>query len=374
MTTTTILNPDCDFLKIGVDGLDKEQLGLQHVKGIFLYGPPGTGKISIEDAVRAATTNALNKLVSQGQGKVEIYPNAVESFLVTKADFDDAISDIKPAFGSGTDDADHCLDIGIIENGNPISCSIEDGTGKTSIEDSVRAATTNALNKFVSQGQVEIYPNAVESFLVTKADFDDAISDIKPAFGSGIFKYDNPISCFIEDGEFLVKQAQFGSLVSPVSLLLHGPAGSGKTALAAHLAYKLSNSPFVKVVSPENMIGYSESSKRQAIKKIFNDAYKSELSCIIVDDIEGLLEYVPIGPSFSNVVLQTLIVLLKKKAPKNHKLLIIATCNSLDVLRSLRVLGCFDTTIFIPSLRDVIYMKNVLRELNVYDNDERHIC
>ena len=62
LTTTSILNPDWDFSKMGVGGLDKEfsdifrrafasrvyppelieKLGLQHVKGILLYGPPGT--------------------------------------------------------------------------------------------------------------------------------------------------------------------------------------------------------------------------------------------------------------------------------------------------------------------------------------------
>ena len=37
------------------------------------------------------------------------------------------------------------------------------------------------------------------------------------------------------------------------------------------------------------MIGFSENAKCQAIKEIFDDAYKSELSCIIIDDIERLL-------------------------------------------------------------------------------------
>lgn len=60
----SIINPDWDFAKMGIGGLDKEfsaifrrafasrvfppelviQLGCKHVKGILLYGPPGTGK------------------------------------------------------------------------------------------------------------------------------------------------------------------------------------------------------------------------------------------------------------------------------------------------------------------------------------------
>ena len=39
---------------------------------------------------------------------------------------------------------------------------------------------------------------------------------------------------------------------------------------------------------------------------------QSPLSIVILDDIERLLEYVAIGPRFSNTILQTLLVLLKK--------------------------------------------------------------
>lgn len=55
--------------------------------------------------------------------------------------------------------------------------------------------------------------------------------------------------------------------------------------------------------------------------QIFDDAYKSQLSCVVVDDIERLLDYVPIGPRFSNLVLQALLVLLKKPPPKVRILL-----------------------------------------------------
>ena len=53
-----------------------------------------------------------------------------------------------------------------------------------------------------------------------------------------------------------------------------------------------------------------------AISKVFMDSYKSPYSVIVVDAIERLLDWVPIGPRFSNGVLQTLLVLLKKNPPK----------------------------------------------------------
>lgn len=44
---------------------------------------------------------------------------------------------------------------------------------------------------------------------------------------------------------------------------------------------------------------------------MFDDAYKSPFSVVLVDNVERLLEYAPIGPRFSNMVLQALLVLLK---------------------------------------------------------------
>merc|ERR1712137_1416485 len=97
-----------------------------------------------------------------------------------------------------------------------------------------------------------------------------------------------------------------------LSILLHGNNGCGKTALAAHLASK-SQFPFVKLISPENFVGYSEFGKVAAITKIFEDAYKSPLSLIVLDDIERLMDCVPIGPGFSRYVLSALFSLLKKQ-------------------------------------------------------------
>lgn len=251
------------------------------------------------------------------------------------------------------------------------------------IEGLVRAATTTAMNKLVkAQSTVTVDPNAIESLKITNGDFLHAIeNDIKPAFGTGsedsehylangIIRYGEPVESVINDGILLINQTRMGNLVSPVSVLLEGLEGSGKTSIAAHLAYKCSEFPFVKVVSPENMIGYSESAKCQAIKKIFDDAYKSELSCVIVDDIERLLDYVPIGPRFSNVVLQTLIVLLKKKLRHGRKLLIIGTSSCRDVLDQMQMLSCFNTVVHVPAIMNANYIVNVLEKLNHFTQEE----
>ena len=100
-----------------------------------------------------------------------------------------------------------------------------------------------------------------------------------------------------------------------VCALLHGPSGAGKTALAATIAMQ-SDFPFIKLISPETMVGYSEPQKIAQLNKVFTDSYKSPLSVIVVDSIERLLDWNPIGPRFSNGVLQALIVLFGKRPPK----------------------------------------------------------
>lgn len=58
-----------------------------------------------------------------------------------------------------------------------------------------------------------------------------------------------------------------------LTCLLEGPAGAGKTALAATLGLE-SEYPFVKIVSSDNMVGYSEQAKAGQIAKVFEDAYR----------------------------------------------------------------------------------------------------
>jgi vesicle-fusing ATPase len=135
----------------------------------------------------------------------------------------------------------------------------------------------------------------------------------------------------LKDGSLLVEQVRTSDRTPLVCALLHGPSGSGKTALAATIALA-SEFPFIKLISPETMVGFSEPQKIAALNKIFMDSYKSPLSVVVVDSIERLLgksnvllntvilltfpDWNPIGPRFSNGVLQAMVVLFGKRPPK----------------------------------------------------------
>ncbi|XP_077358191.1 vesicle-fusing ATPase-like [Festucalex cinctus] len=250
------------------------------------------------------------------------------------------------------------------------------------LEGLVRAAQSTAMNRHIkASNTVEVNIDTAEKLQVSRLDFMASLdNDIKPAFGSnqedytsyitnGIIRWGDPVSVVLADGELLVQQTKNSEHTPLVSVLLEGPPNSGKTALAAKIAED-SQFPFIKICSPDKMIGYSEIAKCQAIKKIFEDAYKSQLSCIVVDDIERLLDFVPIGPRFSNLVLQALLVLLKKPPPKGRKLLIIGTSSRKDVLQEMEMLNSFSTTIHVPNISNIKELMEALEVLGSFQENE----
>lgn len=251
------------------------------------------------------------------------------------------------------------------------------------LEGLVRAAQSTAMNRHIkASNTVEVNIETAERLQVSRLDFMASLNnDIKPAFGTnqedyasyimnGIIRWGDPVSAVLEDGELLVQQTKNSDRTPLVSVLLEGPPSSGKTALAAKISED-SQFPFIKICSPDKMIGHSEIAKCQAIKKIFEDAYKSQLSCVVVDDIERLLDYVPIGPRFSNLVLQALLVLLKKPPPKGRKLLIIGTTSRKDVLQEMEMLDAFSTTIHIPNISRGEQLVEALELLGSFQENER---
>ena len=109
------------------------------------------------------------------------------------------------------------------------------------------------------------------------------------------------------------------------------------------------------------MIGFSDMSKCQLIHKAFLDSYKSPLSLIFLDDIERIIDYVPIGPRFSNTVLQTLLVLLKKPPPdEGRKLLILGTTSVPHVLEDLGLTQAFSLSQSINLLQEPSEIAEVL--------------
>ncbi len=89
----SIINPDWDFTKIGIGGLDKEfntifrrafasrvfppevlqQMGMKHVRGILLYGPPGTGKTLM--------ARQIGKMLNAREPKIVNGPQILDKYV-----------------------------------------------------------------------------------------------------------------------------------------------------------------------------------------------------------------------------------------------------------------------------------------------------
>ena len=240
------------------------------------------------------------------------------------------------------------------------------------IESMVKLACSNALSQGLNFGSSKIDIN--KEHKVGMKHFLDAFNEIQPMFGLNSTELENCIQFgMINYGEnyeilsskisALFEQIKNSSSISLLSVLLEGESGCGKTALASYLALH-SGFPYVKIISPESLVKYMESGKYTSIYNTFEDGYKSPYSIIILDNIEKLIEYIRIGPRFSNLLLQTLSVYIKKLPPKKgKKMLIIGTTSCASQLEELGLVESFDRRIQVPNLTK----NEILNVLKNYD-------
>ncbi|KAL0950212.1 hypothetical protein HGRIS_010202 [Hohenbuehelia grisea] len=244
----------------------------------------------------------------------------------------------------------------------------------------IKSATSFAFQRHVKVGTMAGISEDVENLRVNRNDFLAALEEVHPAFGvseeeleqviqNGIIHHDPSVDELLRSGHLFVEQVRTSSRTPLVGVLLHGPAGAGKTALGACIAQK-SEFPFIKLISPDTMVGYGENQKVTAITKIFSDSYKSPLSVIVVDNLERLLDYTPIGPRFSNAVLQALLVLCARRPPKGHRLLVLATTSDRPLLNDLGLTGIFDSHLYVPPISRLSSLDYVLQEVELFRSDE----
>ncbi|EKG21196.1 ATPase AAA-type VAT [Macrophomina phaseolina MS6] len=244
----------------------------------------------------------------------------------------------------------------------------------------VKAASSFAFSRHIKVGTMASISDDVVNMKVKREDFLNALEEVRPLFGvaeeelekritGGIIHYSPTINSILDEGNLYINQVRKGG--SPVlSVVLHGPPGSGKTALAAELAMK-SEFPFIKLISPEDMVGYGEMQKVQLLDKTFRDAYKSAMSVVVIDNIELLVDWVPIGPRFSNTVLVALKVLLGKQPPKGRRLLILATTTERSVLQQLDLFSRFDAEIAVPNVNSQRELGFILEESGAFPSSDQ---
>ncbi|XXG97871.1 hypothetical protein Hte_004185 [Hypoxylon texense] len=224
----------------------------------------------------------------------------------------------------------------------------------------VKAALSYAFTRHTKVGDVTGVSGNPQDVMLTRADFMKALEDVKPAFGIseeelsgaapyGIIDYSPHIQSILSTGLSFVQAVRTSEKSPLFSILVHGPHGAGKTALAAEIGLK-SEFPFVKLIRPID-VGTNEAAKLEYLRRAFSDAYKSALSIVILDSVEKIIDWNPIGPRFSNAVVQYLGAVLETRPPKNRRLLIIATTSQRSMLDQHGVFA-WDREIAVPAVKD----------------------
>ncbi|KAK0425424.1 hypothetical protein QR680_009192 [Steinernema hermaphroditum] len=483
-----LINPDWNFQKMGIGGLDKEfstifrrafasrlfppefieQLGMKHVRGILLFGPPGTGKTLIArqigkmlNAREPKIVNGpeiLNKYVGESEGNIrKLFAEAEEEWkrcggnsalhmiifdeidaickqrgsMAGSSGVNDTVVNQLLSKMDGVEQLNNILVIGMtnrrdmideallrpgrMEVQMEISLPDEDGRMQilkihtermrefglldrtvdlrsiakrtpnfsgAEIEGLVRAAESSAMNRMVKTGSsVSVDNDAHEKLRVTCEDFDYAIeNEVKPAFGqidehldrfeeSGFYYWGNEISRIVENAKLYTPKDESQYTIPLQCVLFLGAIGSGTSTIASKVA-KESDVPFVRLCSAADMAGCTEAAKCMKIRNIFEDAYKSPKSVIVVDDLEGLIDYTPIGPRFSQLILGTLTQLMKRKPPKGHQLTVLATSSEKNFVDLFRLREKFSKAFEVPSLDKVEYILSVAEESAILSEAE----
>lgn len=249
------------------------------------------------------------------------------------------------------------------------------------LEGLVNSASSFAINQYTKSENIAKVDQNIAKMKLTRNEFLLALNEVKPAFGVneedlnlnfpyGVIEYNRRIHSIFERLTSYIEEVKNSDSERLISVLLHGEPGVGKTAIASMIALQ-SEFPYIKMLSAENLVGMSEAMKIATIDNTFRDIYKSPLNVLVIDKIETLINYVPIGPRFSNEILQMLIVNLNKKPPGGRRLLIIGTTSQYSVLKHMTLAENFTKTIEVKKITEISEVKAVFDEMNFMLPGER---
>lgn len=212
------------------------------------------------------------------------------------------------------------------------------------LEGIVKEARSYAINELVDLKNLN-KKIEIEKIQVNREHFIKAIEGYKPKFGSsndnldyylqnGIIDYNEDFVMIKNNILEFIDKFKNNNIKSLATIGIFGEAGSGKTAFSTWLA-KNTNFPFIKIISNNEIAGYSESAKNDYIKDIFEQAYLSELSVIVIDSLDTLIEYyrdeITGTLRFMNSVYNVIKTLIKRNpTKKNHRLLILLNTEEMN--------------------------------------------
>jgi vesicle-fusing ATPase len=219
---------------------------------------------------------------------------------------------------------------------------------------------------------------------VTPADFAAALAEVAPALGAkggaaALLAQHAPRGVLDAGPRFALLRARLATLARAadrgapeaplVAALLHGPPGCGKTALAAEAA-AAAGFPFARVVAakPDAAAAPGGDALASALVSAFADAARSPRSVLVLDDIERLIGFSPVGPAYSNAALQALLLLLRRPPPAGRRMLVLATSSQPEAMSALGLGPAFGAALEVPGL-DAAERATLLRAAGAFGSD-----
>ena len=148
-----------------------------------------------------------------------------------------------------------------------------------------------------------------------------------------------------------------------VAVLLHGPPGCGKSAVAAYVARE-ADFAFSKVITADSFLDDLSTPRADQLAIAFAEARKHKESLLLLDDVDGMVDHVRTASSmtWNSQQWSQLRLLLRRSQPVGHRLLVLATASSLTVQEFPQVAEMFNLVVEVPSLRSPEHFAAVLRE------------
>ncbi|QKF94390.1 AAA ATPase protein [Fadolivirus algeromassiliense] len=260
-----------------------------------------------------------------------------------------------------------------------ILSEMTDNYSGAEIEAVVKNAASRALQEQLSSDKKDIKD---EDIVVNMNHFIKAIDEVQPSFGNinkivmSLLpsKYahlsDEHKLCYDGITTFMKKNRKLKTI------LITGENGTGKTTLATKIAFD-NLIKYTKIIRAIDMVSFDETMKTYFIVDTVTNAYISEESLVILDDIEIAMNYAKMGHSitFSNKLYQSIITLLKSEPTmSNHKLTLIVTCSDNEFAEMIS--KCFDMVFNIGKIKhkEIFNVTNNLgyneKDMVLFNNDD----
>ncbi len=195
---------------------------------------------------------------------------------------------------------------------------------------------------------------------VANEHFKQAFAEITPAFGinqnnfnfhrENFITYDETMDIVINYFKSSAQTLFLNNDITRMQFLIAGSSGTGKTWLAKYLA-ETTNAKYIRVLSADRLLGLGLQQQINLIDEEFYNAAQSELSVIILDELEALLQADANKSTYNNALRIKFESLLKNTTETGNKCIVIATTRDSRFIEAMHLQTLFNETITVENVR-----------------------